>query len=139
MKKINLRELYPEYYDTNVFVDVPDDVLMVIAEETRAEATAQRKKYRHRAHYSLDCDDGIDLAALHQPLNPETILEDSQRRKELLAAIMTLPPKQARRIYARFYLGLDVVEIARKEGVAPANVYASIQHSLSKLRNKIKK
>lgn len=139
MKKINLRELYPEYYDTNVFVDVPDDVLMVIAEETRAEATAQRKKYRHRAHYSLDCDDGIDLAALHQPLNPETILEDSQRRKELLAAIMTLPPKQARRIYARFYLGLDVVEIARKEGVAPANVYASIQHGLSKLRNKIKK
>ena len=139
MKKINLRELYPEYYDTNVFVDVPDDVLMVIAEETRAEATAQRKKYRHRAHYSLDCDDGIDRAALHQPLNPETILEDSQRRKELLAPIMTLPPKQARRIYARFYLGLDVVEIARKEGVAPANVYASIQHGLSKLRNKIKK
>ena len=139
MKKNNLRELYPEYYDTNVFVDVPDDVLMVIAEETRAEATAQRKKYRHRAHYFLDCDDGIDLAALHQPLNPETILEDSQRRKELLAAIMTLPPKQARRIYARFYLGLDVVEIARKEGVAPANVYASIQHGLSKLRNKIKK
>ena len=139
MKKINLRELYPEYYDTNVFVDVPDDVLMVIAEETRAEATAQRKKYRHRAHYSLDCDDGIDLAALHQPLNPETILEDSQRRKELFAAIMTLPPKQARRIYARFYLGLDVVEIARKEGVAPANIYASIQHGLSKLRNKIKK
>lgn len=139
MKKINLRELYPEYYDTNEFVDVPDDVLMVIAEETRAEATAQRKKYRHRAHYSLDCDDGIDLAALHQPLNPETILEDSQRRKELLAAIMTLPPKQARRIYARFYLGLDVVEIARKEGVAPANVYASIQHGLSELRNKIKK
>lgn len=139
MKKINLRELYPEYYDTNEFVDVPDDVLMVIAEETRAEATAQRKKYRHRAHYSLDCDDGIDLAALHQPLNPETILEDSQRQKELLAAIMTLPPKQARRIYARFYLGLDVVEIARKEGVAPANVYASIQHGLSKLRNKIKK
>lgn len=43
MKKINLRELYPEYYDTNEFVDVPDDVLMVIAEETRAEATAQRK------------------------------------------------------------------------------------------------
>lgn len=139
MKKINLRELYPEYYDTNEFVDVPDDVLMVIAEETRAEATAQRKKYRHRAHYSLDCDDGIDLAALHQPLNPETILEDSQRRKELLAAIMTLPPKQARRIYARFYLGLDVVEIARKEGVAPANVYASIQHGLSKLRKKIEK
>lgn len=139
MKKINLRELYPEYYDTNEFVDVPDDVLMVIAEETRAEATAQRKKYRHRAHYSLDCDDGIDLAALHQPLNPETILEDSQRRKELLAAIMTLPPKQARRIYARFYLGLDVVEIARKEGVAPANVYASIQYGLSKLRKKIEK
>ena len=137
MKKINLRELYPEYYDTNVFVDVPDDVLMVIAEETRAEATAQRKKYRHRAHYSMDCDDGIDQAAVHQPLNPETILEDSQRRKELLAAIMTLPPKQARRIYARFYLGLDVVEIARKEGVAPANIYASIQHGLSKLRNKI--
>lgn len=139
MKKINLRELYPEYYDTNVFVDVPDDVLMVIAEETRAEATAQRKKYRHRAHYSMDCDDGIDQAAVHQPLNPETILEDSQRRKELLAAIMTLPPKQARRIYARFYLGLDVAEIARKEGVAPANVYASIQHGLSKLRKKIEK
>ena len=138
MTTINLKDFYP-WYTHDEYIEVSEEVAEELHTSRRREAAhAERVRY-NKAFYSLDCDDGIDLAALHQPLNPETILEDSQRRKELLAAIMTLPPKQARRIYARFYLGLDVVEIARKEGVAPANVYASIQHGLSKLRKKIEK
>ena len=51
--------------------------------------------------------------ALAQPMNPEAILEKRQKRKELFDAVMALPDKQAKRIYARFYLGLTVKEAAR--------------------------
>ena len=65
MKRINLRELYPDYYQTDIFIDIPEEVLAVITEETRAEASAKRKTYRYRAQYSLDVGDGIEEATLH--------------------------------------------------------------------------
>lgn len=65
MKRINLRELYPDYYQTDIFIDIPEEVLAVIAEETRAEAAAKRQTYRYRAQYSLDVGDGIEEAKLY--------------------------------------------------------------------------
>ena len=38
----------------------------------------------------------------------EEILEQKQLREEVYAALMQLPAIQARRIYARFYLGMSV-------------------------------
>ena len=43
---------------------------------------------------------------------------------------MALPEKQAKRIYARFYLGMTVKEIAKTEGVDLSRVYDSIQRGL---------
>lgn len=138
MKQINLREYYPDYYTTNVFVDVPEEVFMAIAEQTRAEAAVQRKKYRHKAQYSLDCSDQIETVALCQSMNPEIILEKRQQREELYDAIIALPDKQAKRIYARFYLGLTVKEIAELEGVQTSSVYDSIQRGLHQLKKSYK-
>ena len=43
---------------------------------------------------------------------------------------MKLPEKQAKRIYARYYLGMKVNEIAEVEGVDPSRVRDSIRRGL---------
>ena len=134
LKRINLRELYPDYYQTDIFVDIPEEVLAVIREETRAEAAAKRKRYRYRSQYSLDVGDGIEEATLRQLPNPETILDNYQQREALYAAIMSLPEKQAKRIYARFFLGMTINEIAQIEGVSKSRVSESIRTGLKKLK-----
>ena len=49
------------------------------------------------------------------------LLEEKQLREQLYAAVMALPEKQAKRIYARYYLGMRVSEIAAAEGVDPVS------------------
>ena len=129
MQKINLRELYPDVYKTDVFVDVAEEVVAAI----RGQEQYERRKFRHKAHYSLNREDGIENDALNRPLIPEEILEQKQLREEVYAALMQLPAIQARRIYARFYLGMTVAEIARIEGADRRRVWESIRRGLKKL------
>ena len=133
MQKINLRDLYPDVYKTDIFVDVAKEVLATIQSQQQADAAYERQKYRHKAHYSLDQEDGIENDALTRPLTPEEVLEQKQLREEAYAALMQLPAIQARRIYARFYLGMTVAEIARIEGADRRRVWASIRRGLKKL------
>ena len=100
IKKVNLRELYPDVYKTDHFVEVTEDVLETIRSAERAEAAYDRRMYRYKAHYSLDCDNGIENAILMKPQTPEMLLEEKQLREQLYAAVMALPEKQAKRIYA---------------------------------------
>ena len=93
----------------------------------------------NKAHYSLDCDNGIEKAVVQHPLTPEEILEDKQLRDQLYAAVMELPDKQAKWIYARFYLGMTIKEIAKVEGVDLSWVYKSIKRGLKRLRKKVQK
>ena len=72
-------------------------------------------------------------------LTPEEILEDKQLRDQLYAAVMELPDKQAKWIYARFYLGMTIKEIAKVEGVDLSWVYKSIKRGLKRLRKKVQK
>ena len=46
MKKINLRELYPDVYTTDFFVDVTEEVMETIRAAERAEAAYERKMVR---------------------------------------------------------------------------------------------
>ena len=133
MQKINLRDLYPDVYKTDVFVDVAEEVLAVIQSQQQVDAAYERRKFRHKAHYSLDREDGIENDALARPLTPEEVMEQKQLREEVYAALMQLPSIQARRIYARFYLGMTVAEIAKVEGVDRRRVWASIRRGLKKL------
>ena len=133
MKEINLRELYPDTYNTDTLVEVADEVWAVIRSSQRAEAAYERRKYRHKAHYSLDYGNGIEKAARQPVPTPEELLEEKQQREHLYAAVMALPEKQAKRIYARFYLGLTATEIAHTEGVHPSRVRESIRLGLKKL------
>ena len=74
MKKINLRELYPDVYTTDFFVDVTEEVMETIRAAERAEAAYERKMYRYKAQYSLDCENGIENAVLLKPQTPEMVL-----------------------------------------------------------------
>ena len=80
MKKINLRELYPNVYTTDFFVDVTEEVMETIRAAECAEAAYDRRMYRYKAHYSLDCDNGIENAILMKPQTPEMLLEEKQLR-----------------------------------------------------------
>ena len=97
------------------------------------ERTKNAKNYRYKAHYSLDCDNGIENAILMKPQTPETLLEEKQFQEQVYAAVMKLPEKQAKRIYARYYLGMAVNEIAEVEGVDPSRVRDSIRRGLKQL------
>ena len=133
MKKVNLRDLYPDVYKNDHFVEVTEDVLETIQAAERAEAAYDRRVYRYKAHYSLDCDNGIENAILMKPQTPEMLLEEKQFQEQVYAAVMKLPEKQAKRIYARYYLGMKVNEIAEVEGVDPSRVRDSIRHGLKQL------
>ena len=130
MKKINLRELYPDVYTTDFFVDVTEEVIETIRAAERAEAAYDRRMYRYKAYYSLDCDNGIENAILMKPQTPEMVLEKKQFQEQVYAAVMKLPEKQAERIYARYYLGMTVNEIAEVEDVDPSRVRDSIRRGL---------
>ena len=122
MHKINLRELYPDMYKTDTFLEVTDEVQAVFLSDKRAEAAHERQMYRYKAQYSLDCNNGIEDAVVHRSPTPEEVLEDKQLRDQIFTAVMELPDKQAKRIYARFYLDMSVKEIAQVEGVDPRRV-----------------
>ena len=96
MKKVNLRDLYPDVYKNDHFVEVTEDVLETIQSAERAEAAYDRRMYRYKAYYSLDCDNGIENAILMKPQTPEMLLEEKQLREQLYAAVMALPEKQAK-------------------------------------------
>lgn len=134
MQKINLRELYPDIYKTDTFLEVADEVQAVFLADKRAEARYLRQMYN-----SLDCDNGIEKAIVQHPPTPEEILEDKQLRNQLYVAVMELPDKQAKWIYARFYLGMTVKKIAQAEGVDLSWVYKSIKRGLRCLANKMEK
>ena len=133
MKKVNLRDLYPDVYKTDHFIEVTEDVLETIQSAERAEAAYDRRMYRYKAHYSLDCDNGIENAVLLKPQTPEMVLEEKQFQEQVYAAVMKLPEKQAERIYARYYLGMTVNKIAEVEGVDPSRVRDSIRRGLKQL------
>ena len=45
-------------------MEVSDEIVEAFLLDKRAEAARERKMYRYKAFYSLDCDDGIENAAI---------------------------------------------------------------------------
>lgn len=130
---INLRKYYPELYSYDCEISVSSEVADALQELQRDEAAARLRTYRAKAYYSLDCDDQIERDALSKPLMPCEVLELRLEKEQLYAAIATLPDKQAKRIYARYFLGMSVTEIARAEGVGKGRISKNIQAGLNSL------
>ena len=134
MKKINFRELYPDVYTTDFFVDVTEEVMETIRAAERAETAYERKMYRYKAQYSLDCDDGIEYSAcLHEP-TPQELLERMETFLRLWNALNSLPEIQGRRIDAHIILGKSIKEIAKAEGVHEESIRQSIKRGLERMK-----
>lgn len=106
MAKINLREQYPDFYKNDYIIEVPDEVAAIMQEYDRLEAAYRRRTYYHKAHYSLDRGDGIEYNALFVSVMPYEIYDRKVTMEQLHAAIASLPDNQAKRITARYFLGL---------------------------------
>ena len=141
MQTINLKQYYP-FCAEDTFVEVPDEIVEAFLLDKRAEAARDRKMYRYKAHYSLDCDDGIEKAAIGwaQP-SPEDYIVQKEEQAEhaelirrLYEALSTLTPTQARRVHARYMLGMKVKDIAAMEGITPSQAGKSIYAALRRLR-----
>ena len=137
MQTINLKQYYP-FCTEDTFVEVSDEIVEAFLLDKRAEAARERKMYRYKAFYSLDCDDGIENAAIGwaQP-SPEDCLMEKEAQAEyaellrrLYEAISSLPPAQARRVHARYMLGMKVKDIAAMEGITPSQAGKSIHAAL---------
>ena len=141
MQTINLKQYYP-FCTEDTFVEVSDEIVEAFLLDKRAEAARERKMYRYKAFYSLDCNDGIENAAIGwtQP-SPEDYLMEKEAQAEyaellrrLYEAISSLTPTQARRVHARYMLGMKVKDIAAMEGITPSQAGKSIHAALRRLR-----
>ena len=141
MQTINLKQYYP-FCTEDTFVEVSDEIVEAFLLDKRAEAARERKMYRYKAFYSLDCDDGIENAAIGwaQP-SPEEILLEREERAAHLRLLAALPealahatPTQARRVRAYYIAGISQPEISRMEGVDSSKVSVAIRRGLRNMR-----
>lgn len=138
MKTINLKDYY-DHIGIDTYIDVPDEVFNIFEECRKAEQAYQSRIRYHKAYYSLDCGDGIEHGALFISLSPDEIYERKLTSEQLHAAIATLPDKQAKRIYAHYFLGMSKVAIAKAEGVSKATIGQSIKSALKSIEHFLKK
>ena len=104
-----------------------------------AEAAYYLRRYRHKAYYSLDRGDGIEKDILFVSLSPCKIYKRKVTTVQLYAAIASLPDKQAKRIYAHYFLGMSKAEIARAEGVSVNSVQDAIAWGLKNIEKSLKR
>ena len=141
MQTINLKQYYP-FCTEDTFVEVSDEIVEAFLLDKRAEAARERKMYRYKAFYSLDCDDGIENTAIGwaQPsledclMEKEAQAEYAELLRRLYEAIFSLTPAQARRVHARYMLGMRVKDIVAMEGITPSQARKSIHAALRRLR-----
>lgn len=129
---INLRDFYP-YYTCDALVEVSDEIGAVLLESKREEKNYWNRLGYHKAYYSLDRGDGIEYDAVEKPLTPEETYLHKAVMAELYAAFASLPDKQAKRLYAFFFLGMSKTEIARAEGVSEMAVRDTISRALKSM------
>lgn len=129
---INLHDFYNGC--TDILVEAPREVVAALEDSRREEANSRRRCCYHKAYYSLDLNDGIELRTVEKAPTPEELLEKTEQTSQLYAALGVLSKKQARRVYHHYFLGKSKTEIARAEGVSESSVFESIQGALVKMR-----
>ncbi len=138
MTNINLRDYYPDFYTTDCIIEVPDEIAALMDSYEHAEAAYYLRRYRHKAYYSLDRGDGIERDILFVSLSPCEIYERKVTAEQLHAAVAALPDKQAKRIYAHYFLGMSKSAIAKAEGVNKSQISRSINKALKNMEAVLK-
>ena len=136
MKTIILNHYYPHLTE-RVMLEVSDEIAVTLSIGGRLCDSYKRRKREHD-ECSLDSTPGFEAGVTFSPLTPEQVMENTENRAALYAAIDQLPPVQARRVYARFILGRSVTAIAKAEGVNKSQITRSIDFGLKNLQEILK-
>lgn len=137
MARINLRDYYPVDIP-DFFVEVTDAVADQFKQFNRKDHADYERRRVHKAYYSLDANDGIEKDVILLVLSPEEIYERKMSNQELYTAINSLPEKQAKRLYAHFFLDMNMAQIARIERVGKSRVSHSINQALKNIEKYLK-
>ena len=138
MVQINLRDFYP-FYNSDTFVEVPDEVAAALTEAERLERNYIRRVVYNKAFYSLDTGDGIEHDALFRAPSPGKAYERKIVMENLYTALNALPNKQRQRLYAHYILGISQTEIAKSDCVSAVAVNISLARGLKKLERLLEK
>lgn len=130
LEKYNTRPLC-EGNDTTLLVS--DEVADALEEFIREENNYTLRRYRAKAYYSLDCEDGIEHHILFRQETPEELYEKKLTIQQLNRALAKLPLKQSQHIYAHFFLGKSCRAIAMAEQVSVRAVQKSLRSGLKRL------
>ena len=135
MERVNLQDLHP-HYKGDSFTEIPDKILTEIEACKREEETYKRYLRFHKVMLILDSvkPHKIEAEIVDKPSIPEDVVEQRFLETLLYKAINQLPDKQAKRIYAYFFLGMSKTEIAKADGVHEATVRKSIEDGLRNLK-----
>lgn len=134
MKIINLRDFYRSLYDYDAFCEVPDEVAELLIKYKRREEAYQRRKFRYKAHYSIDCRDGIENEVLYAVPSAEEVFFRSVEKLQVFSALQSLTDKQLQRLYRYCVLRMSYTEIARIEKVSDMTVRECIERAICKLK-----
>jgi len=137
MTTINLKNYYP-WYKHDEYIDVPDEVAEELKADKLYEASYQRQLMRNKAHYSLDCDDGIEYTACLANPTPQELIERMELFYYLWNALNSLPEIQGRRVEACVILGTSYREQARIEGVGKSSIRMSVLYGLENMKKYLK-
>lgn len=121
-----------------MIVEVPDEVADLLREFKLSEAAYFLRTYRHKAYFSLDHHANVERDALVIVLTPHDILEQQEENIRLYQAIASLPEKQRNRIYAHYFFGMSLTEIAKSENSAVSSVHEGIKRGLQRLKKILK-
>lgn len=136
MKNIRLKDEYPWCCD-NEYVAISDEIYEVLHEFSKIEHRQLEKIRYHKAFYSLDILNGIEIDIVTNRISMEEILEQEEIRDVLWNRVHELSPKQADRIIKRYYQNLSIVSIAKLENVDESSVRDSIKRGLLKLKKNL--
>ncbi len=139
MKTINLLNYYPELYEHDCLVEVTDDVAKILEDDKRCQKNYAQYIRDNKAFYSLDCDDGIETAAINKAEQPDEAHEHAEFLNQFNKLLKKLPPIQAQRVYKSIILGKSKSQIAKDENVSEGAVRKSIQQGLSFIKSLINK
>ena len=133
MTTINLKDFY-YWYTQDQFIEVTEEVAEALRASVRYEAAYQRRLTRHKAQYSLDCEDGIEYSAcLHEP-SPQELMDRKELFYRLWNALNSLPEIQGRRVEAHLIFGKSFRQIAREEGVDKSAVRCSVRCGIERMK-----
>ena len=74
--RVNLREMYPKYYNQDCFVEVDQDVYETMNKYDHIDAAYKRKVDYHKGYFSLDRSPFLELEKVGFDVNENLLLKE---------------------------------------------------------------